>query len=54
MFIEQIIEFELRGAVPTGRTYNPKTGYFYDKAKVSKANFQVNCYLLIKILQETM
>ena len=24
----------------------PKTGYFYDKTKISKANFLVNYYLL--------
>ena len=31
MLIEQIIEFELSGAGPSGRTYTPKTGYFHDK-----------------------
>ena len=32
MFIEQIIEFELRGRGPLGRTSNPKT-VDYDKTK---------------------
>ena len=31
MCIEQIIEFELRGLEPPGRTCNPKTGYFCEK-----------------------
>ena len=51
-FIEQIIKFELRG--PPGRTRNPKTGYLYDKTKISGANLPVNCYLLLKILQKAM
>ena len=34
MFIEQIVEFELRSCDPFGRTCNPKTGYFYDKTKI--------------------
>ena len=33
MFIEQIIEFELRGTGPSGHTCNPKTGYFHEKTK---------------------
>ena len=33
MFIEQIIEFELRGSGPPGRTCNAKTGYFLGKTK---------------------
>ena len=33
MFIEQIIEFELRSPGPLGRTCNPKTSYFHDKTK---------------------
>ena len=36
MFIEQIIEFELRGPVPLGRRCDLKTGYFHDKTKISK------------------
>ena len=37
MLIEQIIDFELRGPGPLGRTCTPKTGYFHDKTKISKA-----------------
>ena len=46
MFIEQIIEFELRGPAPSGRTWNPKTGYFYDETKISKENIWVDYYLI--------
>ena len=35
MFNEQITEIELRGPRPFDRTCNPKTGYFYDKTKIS-------------------
>ena len=38
MFIEQIIEFELRGPRPHGRTCTPTTGYLHDKIKIFKAN----------------
>ena len=48
MLIEQIIEFELRGCGPPGRSYAPKTGYFYDKTKISQENLRVNHYLLLK------
>ena len=36
MLIEQIIEFELRGLGPLGRTraITPKTGYFPNKTKI--------------------
>ena len=54
MFIEQIAGFELRSPGPPGCTGNPKTGYFYDKRKISKANLQVNWYLLLKVLQKAM
>ena len=37
MLIEQIIEFEL-SEPGSGRLCTPKTGYFYDKTKISKAN----------------
>ena len=49
MFIEQIIEFELRGPEPLGRTCNAKTSYFHGKIKISKKNksssklLNVNC-----------
>ena len=39
MLIEQIIEFELRGLGPSGRTICTCahiTGYFHDKTKISK------------------
>ena len=52
MLIEQIIEFEMRGPGSPGRTWIPKTGYFQDKTKISKANIRINYYLLLKILQE--
>ena len=42
MLIEQIIEFELRGPGPSGRTCTLTTCYFYDKTKISKSNFQVD------------
>ena len=48
MFIEQTIKFELRGLVPLGRARTPATGYFYDKAKISKENLRVDYYLLLK------
>ena len=38
MFIEQIIEFELRGPGPPGRTFNAKNHYLYGKTKISKKN----------------
>ena len=36
MLIEQIIEFELKGPGPPGRTCTPKTGYFYDNKNFFK------------------
>ena len=54
MFIEQIIEFELRGSGPPGRICIPKTGYFCDKTKSSKANLEANYYFMLKILQKAM
>ena len=51
MLIEQNIKFELKGAWAPGRTCTPKTGYFQDKTKISKANLRVNYYLLLKLLQ---
>ena len=47
MLIEQIIEFKLRGLGPVNRTCTPTTGYFHDKAKIPKQNFQED-YLLLK------
>ena len=40
MLTEQIIEFELPGLEPCGRTSTPKTGYFYDKTKINKQTFE--------------
>ena len=42
MLIEQIIELELRGPAPCSRTCTLTTGYFHDKTKILKANFQVD------------
>ena len=49
MLIEQIIEFELSGPGPPRRTCTNTTGYFHDKTKIFKKNFQVDYYLLLKI-----
>ena len=51
MLIEQIIELQLRGPGPPGRTYTPITGYFLDKTKISKENLRVDYYLLLKCSQ---
>ena len=48
MLIEQIIEFELRGPLPSGRTCSPTTGYFHEKTKISKANLCVDYHVLLK------
>ena len=42
MLIEQIIEFQLRGPRPPGRTCSPITGQLHDKTKISKENLRVN------------
>ena len=44
MLIEQIIELELKGLGPFSRTCTPKTGYFHDKPKISKANTRATIY----------
>ena len=41
MLIEQIIEFELNGPRPPGRTYTPITGKLHEKTKISKENLRV-------------
>ena len=43
MLIEQIIEFELKVPRHLGpdRTCIPKTGYFHDKTKISKAKSSI-------------
>ena len=48
MLIEQIIEIQLRGSGPPGRTGTPTIGYFYYKTKISKENLRVDYYLLLK------
>ena len=48
MLIEQIIEIELRGPGPPGRTCTPVTGKLHDKTKISKENLRVDYYLLLK------
>ena len=48
MFIEQIIEFELKEAGPCGRTCTHTTGYFHDKTTISGLLFTA------KILHEAM
>ena len=45
MPIEQIIEFELNWPGLPGRTRTPKTGYFHDETKITKANLRIN-YLI--------
>ena len=42
MLIKQIIEFQLRGPGPPGRTNALQTtGYFHDKTKISKENLRM-------------
>ena len=55
MLIEEIVEFELwgPGLLVVQCTYIPKTGYFHDKTKISKANLRVND-LMLKMLRKTM
>ena len=48
MLIERIIELQLRGPGPPGRTYTPIPGYRHDKTKISKENPRVDYYLLLK------
>ena len=48
MLIEQIIEIELRGPGPPGRTCNPVTDKLHDKTKILKENLRVDYYLPLK------
>ena len=48
MLIEQILELQLRGPGPPGRTCTPITGNFYDKTKISEENLRTDYYLLLK------
>ena len=45
-FIEQIIEFEVRGHGPPGRTCTPPDGYFHDKAKIYKEYLRVDYFII--------
>ena len=48
MFIEQIIEFELRGPRPPGRICTSTTGYFHDITKQkSLKNYRRVDYFII-------
>ena len=45
MLIEQIIELELKGPGPPGRTCTPIIGYFYDKSESLRKIFElINIY----------
>ena len=48
MLIEQIIELQLMGPGPPGRTRTPITGYCRDKTKICMENLRVDYYLLLK------
>ena len=48
MLIEGIIEFQLKGPAPPGRTCTLITDYCRDKTKISKENLRVDYYLLLK------
>ena len=47
MLIEPIIEIELRGPGPPGRTCTHVTRYLHDKPKISKENLRVDYYFLL-------
>ena len=48
MLNEEIIELQLRGPGPPDQACTSITGYFREKAKISKENFLVDYYLLLK------
>ena len=48
MLVEQIIEIELRGPGPPGRTCTPVTGSLHDKTKILKESLRVDYHLLQK------
>ena len=54
MLIERIIELQLRGPGPPGRTCTPITGYCHDKTKISKEKSLSGLLFTAKMLQETM
>ena len=49
MLIEEIIEFELSGSGPPGRTCSPTTRYFYDKTKISNGKSLSGLFISAKI-----
>ena len=50
MLIEQIVEFELRGPGPHGRTCTPITGKLHDKTKISKENLLYMAEILLEAM----
>ena len=48
MLIKQMIEFQLKGPGPFGRSCTPITGKLQDETKISKENLQEDYYLLLK------
>ena len=54
MRIEQIIEFQLRGSGPLGRTCTPIIGKLHDKTKISSGKSSNGLLFIAKILQEAM
>ena len=48
MLIEQVIEFQLKGPWPLGRSCTPTTGQFYDTTKISNENLRGGYYLGLK------
>ena len=48
MLIKQIIEFELIGPAPPGRTCTPITGLLHDKTKILKENLRADYSLLLQ------
>ena len=54
MLIEQIVEYQLRGPGPLGLTCTSITGYFHNKAKISKEKSSSGFSFTAKMLHETM
>ena len=48
MLIKQMIEFQLKGPGPFGRTCTSITGKLQDETKISKENLREDYYLLLK------
>ena len=51
MLIEQIIEFELKGLGPPGRTCTLTTGYFHNKTKISREKSSSESLFAAKIFR---